>query len=276
MLRLAQLALGLQVLLVVSGSAVRVTGSGLGCPTWPRCTGGSLTSTAALGGHGAIEFGNRLLAVGMELVGIALVVAVVRLRGPRSWRRLALVQAMVVPLQAVVGGLLVLSGLNPYVLILHFLASFPLIVAAAALVQRVRENDAPREPLARAELRWLTRGLVGASALVLKSSSADDVLEAIRRAATAPDAFTATGLAAALRRRNTLAAAKPILTPRETEVLMRLVDGDSVALVARQLFMSESTVKTHVGKVYEKLGAHNRASAIMAAVRLGFVKANVG
>ena len=116
----------------------------------------------------------------------------------------------------------------------------------------------------------------GASALVLKSSSADDVLEAIRRAATAPDAFTATGLAAALRRRNTLAAAKPILTPRETEVLMRLVDGDSVALVARQLFMSESTVKTHVGKVYEKLGAHNRASAIMAAVRLGFVKANVG
>ena len=56
---------------------------------------------------------------------------------------------------------------------------------------------------------------------------------------------------------------------------MRLVDGDSVALVARQLFMSESTVKTHVGKVYEKLGAHNRASAIMAAVRLGFVKANV-
>ena len=111
-LRLAQLALGLQVLLVVSGAAVRVTGSGLGCPTWPRCTGGSLASTAALGGHGAIEFGNRLLAVGMELVGIALVVAVVRARGPRSWRRLALVQAMVVPLQAVVGGLLVLSGLN--------------------------------------------------------------------------------------------------------------------------------------------------------------------
>jgi DNA-binding CsgD family transcriptional regulator len=70
-------------------------------------------------------------------------------------------------------------------------------------------------------------------------------------------------------------AAKPILTPRETEVLMRLVDGDSVALVARQLFMSESTVKTHVARVYEKLGAHNRASAIMAAVRLGFVKPHV-
>jgi DNA-binding NarL/FixJ family response regulator len=112
----------------------------------------------------------------------------------------------------------------------------------------------------------------GASALVLKSSSADDVLDAIRRSAATPDAFTATGLGAALRRRDTLTAAKPILTPRETEVLMRLVDGESVATVARQLYMSESTVKTHVAKVYEKLGAHNRASAIMAAVRLGFVK----
>ena len=69
-----------------------------------------------------------------------------------------------------------------------------------------------------------------------------------------------------------VSAAKPILTPRETEVLMRLVDGDSVANVARLLFMSESTVKTHVARVYEKLGAHNRASAIMSAVRLGFVK----
>jgi DNA-binding NarL/FixJ family response regulator len=112
----------------------------------------------------------------------------------------------------------------------------------------------------------------GASALILKSSSADDVLDAIRRAASAPDAFTATGLGAALRRRDTVSAAKPILTPRETEVLLRLVDGDSVATVAKQLFMSESTVKTHVARVYEKLGAHNRASAIMAAVRLGFVK----
>jgi DNA-binding NarL/FixJ family response regulator len=116
----------------------------------------------------------------------------------------------------------------------------------------------------------------GASALVLKSSSSDEVLDAIRRSANAPDAFTATGLGAALRRRSTMAAAKPMLTPRETEVLMLLVDGDSVATVAKQLYMSESTVKTHVARVYEKLGAHNRASAIMAAVRLGFVKPDNG
>jgi len=168
-LRLAQLALGLQVLLVVSGTAVRVTGSGLGCPTWPRCSGGSLTSTPALGGHGSIEFGNRLLAVVMELVGIALVLAVLRLR-PRAgkvWTRLALVQAMLVPLQAVIGGVLVLTRLNPYVLIVHFLVSFPLIAAAAALVQRVHEDDAAREPLVRAELRRLTRTLVAAAGAVL-------------------------------------------------------------------------------------------------------------
>ena len=71
--RLAGTALALQVVLVVTGTAVRVTGSGLGCPTWPRCTGGSLTNTAELGAHGYIEFGNRLLAVVMELVGVLLV-----------------------------------------------------------------------------------------------------------------------------------------------------------------------------------------------------------
>jgi len=164
-----RLALGLQVLLVVSGTAVRVTGSGLGCPTWPRCSGGSLTSTPALGGHGSIEFGNRLLAVVMELVGIALVLAVLRLRprAGRVWTRLALVQAMVVPLQAVIGGVLVLTRLNPYVLLVHFLVSFPLIAAAAALVQRVHEDDAAREPLVRAELRRLTRTLVAAAGAVL-------------------------------------------------------------------------------------------------------------
>lgn len=168
-LRLAQVALVLQVLLVASGTAVRVTGSGLGCPTWPRCSGGSLVNTPALGAHGSIEFANRLLAVVLELVGIALVIAVLRLRprAGRAWTRLALVQAMVVPLQALVGGVLVLTHLNPYVLIAHFLFSFPLIAAAAALVQRVHEGDAAREPLARAELRWLTRALVTCSGIVL-------------------------------------------------------------------------------------------------------------
>jgi DNA-binding NarL/FixJ family response regulator len=111
----------------------------------------------------------------------------------------------------------------------------------------------------------------GASALVLKSASADDVIDAVRRAAVAPDAFTAIGLAAAMRRQQTV---KPRLTPREMEVLMMLVNGASVGKTAKALFMSESTVKTHVGKVYDKLDAHNRAEAVMAAVRLGLVSTN--
>ena len=148
------------MLLVVSGTAVRVTGSGLGCPTWPRCTGTSLTNTAALGSHGYIEFGNRLLAVVMEAVGIALVV-LVRRHAPQH-TRLALVQAAVVPVQAVIGGLLVLSGLNPYVLILHFLTSFPLVLAAAALLRRLTPAGEPH-PL----LRALSSAVVAATSVVL-------------------------------------------------------------------------------------------------------------
>jgi cytochrome c oxidase assembly protein subunit 15 len=166
---IARVALVMLTLIVLTGAAVRVTGSGLGCPTWPRCTGGSLTNTAALGTHGYIEFGNRLLAVVMEGVGIALVLAVRRVPHPRSWSRLALLQAAVVPLQAVIGGLLVLSGLNPYVLILHFLTSFPLVYGAAALLRRVLDSD-PRTDAGSVEhhlVAVLGGALVAASALVL-------------------------------------------------------------------------------------------------------------
>jgi cytochrome c oxidase assembly protein subunit 15 len=162
MVRLSWSALALQMVLVVTGTAVRVTGSGLGCPTWPRCTGTSLANTAELGSHGYIEFGNRLLAVVMEVLGIWLVLTVRRHRPELT--RLALVQALVVPLQAVIGGLLVLSGLNPYVLILHFLTSFPLVYSAAWLLRSLL----PANPLpAVAALRPLTGLLVLSSASVL-------------------------------------------------------------------------------------------------------------
>src|SRR6476659_7472250 len=110
----------------------------------------------------------------------------------------------------------------------------------------------------------------GASSLVLKTSSSEEVLAMVRRAAAAPDSFTAVGLADALRRRSS--QVKPNLTAREMEVLERLAVGDSVAGMAKRLYMSESTVKTHIAKLYSKLGAHNRASAVMAAIKLGFVK----
>lgn len=109
----------------------------------------------------------------------------------------------------------------------------------------------------------------GASALVHKSRSAEDVIAVVHQAATNPASFSAVGLADAIRRR---ASGPPVrLTPREAEVLRGLADGGSVAQVARTLFMSESTVKTHIAKLYDKLGANNRASAVMAAIRLGLI-----
>ncbi len=109
----------------------------------------------------------------------------------------------------------------------------------------------------------------GASALVRKSAPSEQVISAVRRAAEMPGEFSASGLAEAMRRQSD--TPQTTLTARETEVLKLLVEGASVAQVGRQLFMSPSTVKTHIGKIYDKLGAHNRASAVIAAVRLGLV-----
>lgn len=109
----------------------------------------------------------------------------------------------------------------------------------------------------------------GASALVLKSAPADDVVNAIARAASSPDVFSAAGLAAALRRKPEPKGA--VLTQREQEVLHRLLDGESIDQIAQTLFISRSTVKTHVSKLYDKLGVHNRAALAMEAVRLGLV-----
>lgn len=109
----------------------------------------------------------------------------------------------------------------------------------------------------------------GASALVLKSADLDELVSAVRRAAVSPDVFSAAGLGAAMRRRSQ--APGPLLTRRESEVLNLLKDGLSVHQVSRRLYLSDSTVKTHVAKVYDKLGASNRAQAIMIAVRKGLL-----
>ena len=104
---------------------------------------------------------------------------------------------------------------------------------------------------------------VGASALLLKSASSDEILNAVRQAAISPNAFSANGLAAAMHRQQAAVSEgirRATLTPLEHQVLQHLVDGESVAQVALQLFMSESTVKAHVGKAYDKLGAGQGAS----------------
>jgi DNA-binding NarL/FixJ family response regulator len=109
----------------------------------------------------------------------------------------------------------------------------------------------------------------GASAFVAKDAPADDVVAAARHAASSPTSFTATDLANAMRRRMTPSG--PQLSPREREVLGLLADGLAVAQIARRLYISESTAKTHISKLYEKLGAGNRAQALMTAMRLGLI-----
>jgi DNA-binding NarL/FixJ family response regulator len=109
----------------------------------------------------------------------------------------------------------------------------------------------------------------GASSFVNKDSPAEEVLAAARHAAASPASFSAADLADAMRRK--MAPSGPALSPREKEVLKLLADGLAVSGIAKTLFISESTTKTHISKVYEKLGAGNRAQALMTALRMGLI-----
>ena len=108
-----------------------------------------------------------------------------------------------------------------------------------------------------------------ASAFVPKSATTDEVMAAARHAAAAPNAFSAEGLATAMRRR--MEPENPPLSPREAEVLKLLSQGMTVPAIAKQLYISESTAKTHVSKLYEKLGAANRSQALLTAIRLKLI-----
>lgn len=109
----------------------------------------------------------------------------------------------------------------------------------------------------------------GASGFVAKDAPADDVVAAARHALVSPRSFTAANLADAMRRR--MEPTGPQLSPREREVLDLLAEGLGVSAIARKLYVSESTAKTHISKIYEKLGAGNRAQAIMGAIRAGLI-----
>ncbi|MGW7379831.1 COX15/CtaA family protein [Streptomyces sp. NPDC054794] len=166
--RAALSALVMAVVIVVTGGAVRLTGSGLGCPTWPTCTDDSLTTTRAMGFHGAIEFGNRMLTyVLCAAVGWAIVAA----RAEKPWRRgltrLGWAQFWVIMGNAVLGGIVVLVGLNPYTVAAHFLLSSALIAVATVMWQRTREGDGAARPLVGKAVQQLVWFLVAASALLI-------------------------------------------------------------------------------------------------------------
>lgn len=113
----------------------------------------------------------------------------------------------------------------------------------------------------------------GVSAFVTNTAPIEEVLAAIRHAAVAATSFTATGLAPAMARRDQ-PQAQPLLSPREAEVLSLLGQGLSVRAIATKLCVSLSTAKTYVARLYEKLGASNRAQAIMNALKLGLLESS--
>lgn len=122
--------------LVVTGGVVRLTGSGLGCPTWPRCTEDSFTPHGAYNAHSIIEFGNRMLTYVLVVVAVATFVAAWR-SGRRDLRRIALILGLGIPAQAVVGGITVLTHLNPWVVSFHLLTSTAMIGVAVLFLHRI-------------------------------------------------------------------------------------------------------------------------------------------
>ncbi|WP_341951876.1 COX15/CtaA family protein [Salinibacterium sp. TMP30] len=131
-------SLVIQILIVATGGAVRLTGSGLGCPTWPLCTDASLVATPEMGLHGAIEFGNRLLSILVGFVAILMVLMLVRLRRERrDLMSLALIILGGTVLQGLIGGLSVRVQLDPSIVGVHFAISAILVAVSAALVYKV-------------------------------------------------------------------------------------------------------------------------------------------
>lgn len=168
-----------QVGIVVTGAVVRVTGSGLGCPTWPECVEGSYTPLAgqAEAWQKYVEFGNRLLTFVLGILAIAAVVAAIwdarrRRRAGLPVRRsiivLALVPILGTAAQAVLGGITVLTGLHPATVAAHFGLSMAIIAGVVALVVRSGdEADQPVTFLSVRPVRGLAWALVAVSGLVV-------------------------------------------------------------------------------------------------------------
>lgn len=157
-----------QVLIVVTGGVVRLTGSGLGCPTWPKCTAESLITTPEMGIHGIIEWANRMLTFVLALVAVLTFVAIVRL-GKQLRKGLfapALILGLGIPAQAVLGGFTVLTKLNPWFVGAHFVLSGYMIATASVLVFRaIKTEHTPVSPF----MHSLANGIamVGAIAVLI-------------------------------------------------------------------------------------------------------------
>ncbi|MFD4243012.1 heme A synthase [Streptomyces sp. NPDC058525] len=170
--RAALAALVMSVAIVVTGGAVRLTGSGLGCDTWPKCTDDSLIATQAQGLHGAIEFGNRMLTYVLSgAVGWYILAA----RSAKPWRRsltrLGWTQFFVVMGNAVLGGITVMTGLNPYSVAGHFLLATALIAVTTISWQRAAEGDTAPRPRVPGPVRKLSWALITTTLVLIAAGT---------------------------------------------------------------------------------------------------------
>jgi heme a synthase len=167
------------VLIILTGAAVRLSQSGLGCPDWPTCTTSSLAASGTTGDpliHRWVEFGNRLVTVAIFVVAIGVFIAAWRYRQRDGRRRrdlvwLAAAQPAGIVAQAVIGGIVVLTKLNPALVSVHFLASVALIAATVALYVRCQEREGPASPLAPQPVRLMALAMVGGVAVMMAAGT---------------------------------------------------------------------------------------------------------
>ncbi|MEY4451144.1 MAG: hypothetical protein RLZZ380_265 [Actinomycetota bacterium] len=133
-----------QILIVVTGGAVRLTGSGLGCPTWPSCTDDSLVNVPEMGIHGVIEFTNRLLTFVLLIIAVLTVLFALKLARGRRIRITSILLVAGIFLQAIIGGISVLMQLNPWVVGLHFVVSGLMIAVASVQLWRTYSLEISR------------------------------------------------------------------------------------------------------------------------------------
>jgi cytochrome c oxidase assembly protein subunit 15 len=148
------------IVIILTGTLVRLTGSGLGCPTWPRCTDDSFVATPEMGVHGVVEFANRVVGIAVGLITLLMLIAVLRHRPrPRPATALAIGTLALVVAQGFVGGLSVRQELAPEIVAVHFLVSMIIVAGVTVLVDVLRRPGARLRTPEHRGVAWLVAAL---------------------------------------------------------------------------------------------------------------------